>query len=252
MSELSPEYYARYVEAARSHWWFRGRERIVAEVAGPLVRAGSLDTVVDVGSGPGGPARAVFPGARIVAVDLSLAVLRAYAGADARIAGDAARLPLASGCVSVICAFDVLEHLEDDREALRQWRASLKPGGWLIVTVPAYRQLWSAHDEVNQHRRRYRGRELGAALREAGLRVVRMTYFNTVLLPGIALARWSERLRPRSAARRIQAGELDLDRRLPAWAQRWCEGALRLEARWLRHGELPAGVSICAVAQAVG
>jgi SAM-dependent methyltransferase len=232
MAELSQRYYQQYIEAAESHWWFRGRERVLVSVAAAAagLRPGSV--IVDVGSGPGGPARTIFPEARIVAVDVSTTVLQAHARADERIAADASWLPLRSASVQAICAFDVLEHLDDDRAALEEWRRALAPGGWLMLTVPAYEQLWSAHDEVNGHRRRYRAGGLRRLLTSAGFAVARLTYFNTLLLPGIAMVRW----------------ELDCQKRMPGWLERWCEGALRLEARWLRGRGLPTGVSLCAVA----
>ena len=240
------EYYRQYIEVARSHWWFRGREQVVATVARPLVQVPPGGLVVDVGSGPGGPTRTIFPARRIVALDLSARVLHAYPGADGCVVADAARLPCRPGSVAVVCAFDVLEHLDDDAMALREWQRALTSGGWLVVTVPAYRQLWSAHDELNHHRRRYTASALRRLLFRAGFDVARLTYFNTLLLPGVALVRWMERFRGSS---RVTRGELDCQRQLPAWLVRCCEGALWVEATWLRRHVLPVGVSICAVAR---
>lgn len=251
MSLPSADYYAQYGEAVRTHWWFRGRERVVESVVKSLMQASRGATIVDVGSGPGGPTKAVFPEGRVVAMDMSPLPLRAYAGAAALVVGDGTRVPYRPKSVEIVCAFDVLEHLRDDQRALTEWRDSLVPGGWLVLTVPAYRWLWSDHDEANGHYRRYRVRALRRLLSMTGFVTMRITYFNLLLLPGIALARWSNRVlksQRGSLAPTPEAG-LDLHRRFPAWLEACFEAALRLEASWLRYGVLPAGVSICAVAR---
>lgn len=249
---LAESYYRQYLESADSHWWFRGRECVLKAVVSPLVRVSAGSLVIDVGSGPGGPTRALFPDGCIVAVDVSMLVLQAAQGANHCVVGDGAILPCRPGSVSVVCAFDVLEHLEDDAGALQSWRQILEPGGWLVLTVPAYPLLWSRHDEANRHYRRYDATTLRVALVASGFVPVRLTYFNSLLLPGVALVRWTQRLIRRCSARSSQepACELDCQCRFPRWIERCCEGALRAESRWLQHRSLPAGVSICAVARA--
>ncbi|PIQ83422.1 MAG: hypothetical protein COV75_07570 [Candidatus Omnitrophica bacterium CG11_big_fil_rev_8_21_14_0_20_63_9] len=249
---LADAYYRQYVESADTHWWFRGRERVLQSVVEPLVRVPAGALIVDVGSGPGGPTRALFPDGRILAVDVSALVLQAAQGPDHCAVGDATALPFRPASVRVVCAFDVLEHLEHHVEALQHWRQVLEPGGWLVLTVPAYAFLWSAHDESNRHYRRYDARTLRQLLAASGFTTVRLTYFNSLLLPGVALVRWGERLVRRPSARSSipePACELDCQLRFPRWIERCCEGALRAEARWLKHRSLPAGVSICAVAR---
>lgn len=243
--ELPDEYYAQYIEAG-NHWWFRGRERILRAVIEPHVRLSPGATIADVGSGPGGPTRRLFPHQRIVAVDLSARVLSAYSSASAAVVGDAARMPFRAESLGGICAFDVLEHLEDDGGAVKNWHGALSPGGWLIVTVPAYDALWSTSDDVDRHFRRYRARELRSRLRGAGFEIVRMSYFNTLLLPAVAIAKWAARLTQPSAA---NGRNSELDLRLPRWLERGLEGIFGAEAAWLGRANLPMGVSIVALAR---
>ena len=87
----------------------------------------------------------------------------------------------------------MIEHLEDDVGALRELRRVVAPGGALLVTVPAYQWLWSGHDEINHHHRRYTRRSLQAAAEQAGWRQVRTTYFNSLLLPVAILLRVLDR-----------------------------------------------------------
>jgi hypothetical protein len=136
-------------------------------------------------------------------------------------------------------AFDVLEHIEDDRGALRELRRVVRPDGALVVTVPAYRWLWSQHDETHHHVRRYTRRALRANAEASGWRTSFATYFNTLLLPPIAVVRAFRR--GESAGRsdyELAGGPLNSALSLP----------MRAEARAIAHGaRLPAGVSIGAV-----
>jgi SAM-dependent methyltransferase len=136
----------------------------------------------------------------------------------------------------------VLEHVPDDRQALRELRRVSKPGGWLVLTVPAYQALWSLHDAANHHYRRYSRHGLRLAALEAGWSLVRMTSFNSILLPVAAAVRVAQRhRRPDSTYN----PELNLG---PTWLNSVLERPLRLEARWLdRGGTLPAGLSLLAV-----
>ena len=243
-------YTETYLRAAQDHWWFRARARVVAAVARARVQVAEGALVLDVGSGPGGLARRLFPRQRLVALDRDVSMLQAYLQADDRVIGDGRRLPCRMASVEVLCAFDVLEHLDGDQQVLEEWRRVLAPKGWLVLTVPAYRALWSAHDDANGHLRRYRASELRALLERAGYVVARLTYFNTLLLPAVAAVRWVQRLRPgKHLSRSAGHARLDFDLALPGWVSWCCERFFSAEAWWLRQGRLPAGVSICALAR---
>src|SRR5262249_35413183 len=139
---------------------------------------------------------------------------------------------------------DVIEHTPDDRVTLRSLRGVCKPGGWLLVTVPAYQALWSLHDEANHHYRRYSRRTLRAAAAQAGWQVHRMTSFHSLLLPPAAVVRLAQR---RRAANTNGAYTPEL-RLGPSWLNGVLEQPLRIEARWLAQGRtLPAGLSLLAL-----
>lgn len=104
-------------------------------------------------------------------------------------------VPFDDRTYDLVCLFDVLEHIDDDMAALARLQRLLKPGGRLLVTVPAYEWLWSAHDEAHHHRRRYTTARLGARARSAGLVAIRLGYFNSFLFPLVALARIRGKLR---------------------------------------------------------
>ena len=103
------------------------------------------------------------------------------------IEGSVLEMPFAADSFELAASLDVIEHLEDDLAALRELRRVVAPGGALLVTVPAYQWLWSGHDEINHHLRRYTRSSLLRVAREAGWEPVRTTYFNSLLLP-VAIA----------------------------------------------------------------
>jgi SAM-dependent methyltransferase len=139
------------------------------------------------------------------------AALRARArerGLDVRAGALPDTIPLEPGRWDAVCLFDVLEHVDDEAGALAACRRLLAPGGRLFVTGPAYALLWSRHDELLGHRRRYTARALRRAAERGGYAVERLTYFNTLLAPPIMAVRLA-----RAALRR--PGQISTVRRRP-------------------------------------
>jgi SAM-dependent methyltransferase len=156
------------------------------------------------------------------------------------IPGTAERLPLETGRADLVLALDVLEHLDDDFGALAEFHRAVRPGGRLIVTVPALPWLWGPHDEVNQHKRRYRRPELRERLVETGWIVDRLTFFNAFLLPLGAIERLvSRHFRTRaSIGLRVPPPVLNIS----------LLRVLSAEAGMLRRSDLPIGMSLLGVA----
>ena len=153
-------------------------------------------------------------------------------------------LPFEDGAFDLILATDVLEHLEDDRSVMRELRRVAAPGARLLATVPAYRWLWSQHDDAHHHFRRYTLRDLRERLGDQGWETAEWSYFNTALLPPIAVVRTLGRRRPPAD------GRPDLKLTPPA-LNRMLLAPLQGEAALIRRGaRLPAGVSIGLVCKA--
>jgi SAM-dependent methyltransferase len=151
------------------------------------------------------------------------------------------QLPFEDGTFDLITCLDVIEHTPDDRAALRELRRVAKPGGWALVTVPAYQALWSSHDEANHHYRRYSRAALRAAAVDAGWEMCRTTSFNSLLLAPAAAFRVAQRRR----GSHTNGGASPELRTGPAWLNAALEAPLALEARWLaRGGTLGAGLSL--------
>lgn len=151
-------------------------------------------------------------------------------------------LPWDDATFDLITCLDVIEHVPDDVTALVELLRVARPGGWLLVTVPAYQALWSRHDEANHHYRRYSRSSLRAAARSAGWQVERLSSFNSLLLAPAAAVRLAQRRMP---GRNGDSNDLDLG---PSWLNDVLERPLALEASWLARGRtLPVGLSLLAV-----
>lgn len=186
------EYFAVMAHNAANHWWYRARRAMFHALLDGRVPPGG--TALDVGCGTGetiGVLREL--GARRVAgTDLSddaLGYARSRGSQGSILAALAEELPFPDGCADVVVSSDVLEHLDDDRLALREYRRVMRDGATLLVTVPSYRWLWCHLDNRAGHRRRYVVDELADKVAEAGFAVDHRTYYFSFLLPAAAMIR---------------------------------------------------------------
>jgi SAM-dependent methyltransferase len=231
------------LEVDEHHWWYRGRRRIIRcelDRLRPVLPPGAR--VLDAGCGSGRTLDELQDYGEVYGIELDPHAAQAARtrGRGDVLVGRLEELPWEPATFDLITCLDVIEHTPDDRATLRELRRVCKPGGWLLVTVPAYQALWSLHDEANHHYRRYVRPMLREAAIEAGWLVERMTSFNTVLLPFAAAVRVAARRRrpPRNG----YTPEIRLG---PAWLNEALEWPLRVEAGWLGRGRtLAAGLSL--------
>ncbi len=233
----------RFERLEEAHWWFVVRRRLVLEWAARYA-PDPLGLVLEVGCGTGGNLKALgalFGDADVRGVEpveSAVAVSR-NRGCSVE-AGGFERLPAGDGSVDLLLALDVVEHVEDDVAALGEARRVLRPGGRLLLTVPALQLLWGPHDEANAHYRRYSRRSLVAAVRAAGFTVERISFFNAILLPLGAVERTMTRV-----LRLAWTPGVDLPARPVNALMRFAFG---LEVPALRHCDLPLGMSLILVA----
>jgi SAM-dependent methyltransferase len=247
---MTPEYAARYGSLEQWHWWFRARQRIFADVLRRELPGGAARTLLAVGCGPAEGLRWLLPFARdgriigldadpVHATDLPTGVSFAIGRCEAA--------PLTTNAVDAVLALDVIEHVEDDAAALSEAVRVLRPGGLLLVSVPALPSLWGPQDEVSLHVRRYTRATLAATFARAGLPSPRITYFNTLLFPLIAGVRWTRR-----ALGRNQTARTDFDDNRPGLVNELLLAVFQLERHLLQHVRLPIGVSLLATLHATG
>jgi SAM-dependent methyltransferase len=190
--DMSPATFDVMHRVEREHWWFRAKRDIVRSA---IVAEATRGVAVDVGCGTGAVLHdlAGLGFAPVLGTDLDAHALTLVAGdvgpgiGLARAVAEA--LPLRSGSVQVLCSLDVVEHLDDDVLALREYLRVLRPGGRLVVTVPAYRWAWSSHDVDLGHRRRYTRPQLESVAAAAGFEIVTSRYFHAWLVPIALLLR---------------------------------------------------------------
>lgn len=240
---MEEELYRLMYEVEDRHWWFRGRAAVVAALIGRLDVPGS-PRILDAGCGTGrnlqryaqlGAAQGIEPSANAVQFCRER-------GLDNVQQATLEQLPFDGGSFDLMVATDVLEHVEDDAAALRELRRVAAPDAGLVMTVPAYRWLWSEEDDRLGHRRRYTRKRLRGVAAENGWRPHFATYFNLLLLPPITVAR---RFRDRRDAGRTDAARRSELAMTPGWLNGPLSVPMRLEAGLIRAGlPLPAGVSI--------
>jgi SAM-dependent methyltransferase len=190
----------RQAELEESFFWFRARADLVTWCIGRYFP--SARSLFEIGCGTGAVLAAVQasrPDVDLYGADLSVDALRVAQQRvpDAALAQmDIRRIPYRDE-FDVVCALDVLEHVDEDEAALRELRHAVKPGGGLLLSVPQHAWLWSALDEFGKHRRRYARRGAVELVRTVGFDVLRVTSSVTFLLPLVAISRFrNRRLRP--------------------------------------------------------
>jgi SAM-dependent methyltransferase len=240
---MDRDYELQTHRAEDRHWWYRGRRTVLARVIASL----GLITdarILDAGCGSGRnmvelASRGAVTGVELSETSVSLARDR---GVGEVIEGSVLEMPFDADSFDLAVSLDVIEHLQDDLGALRELRRVVAPGGSLLVTVPAYQWLWSGHDEINHHHRRYTRRSLQRVAEQAGWEQTRTTYFNSLLLPVAILLRALDRLSTKTT-------ESSLDLWVPPEPLNWLlERPLALEAALIGHGgRIPAGLSLLAV-----
>jgi SAM-dependent methyltransferase len=230
------------------HWWFRGRRRILRAEIDCLALPGGIE-ILDAGCGSGRNMQELAGYGTVSGIELSeqaAEVARARKIGEVKV-GRVENLPWVLESFDLVICLDVIEHTPDDRVTFTELLRICRPGGHLLVTVPAYEALWSRHDEISRHYRRYSRRTLARAATAAGWELERMTSFNSLLLAPAAAMRLLQRVSPGAAGDPQDGGAGDLDVG-PAWLNPVLEWPMRMEARWLARGRtLPVGLSLLAV-----
>jgi 2-polyprenyl-3-methyl-5-hydroxy-6-metoxy-1,4-benzoquinol methylase len=238
---VKTEAYELMRDLAASHWWYRARCDIICSLVERHVPQGS--SIVDYGGGTGYVAQRLQElGYAVRVADMSREMLDECTACGLQVIDlSAGELPAASA--DCILALDVLEHVDDEVEVLGRLRRSLRPGGILVATVPAYEFLWSGEDYVSNHLRRHTRGTFLKNIKSGGFTVVWSSYFNTILFPLIAAAIMAKRiLRPRDMYRSNVT-------QTPSWQNALFYRVFASERPMLQSVSFPFGVSIAAIAK---
>lgn len=227
--------------AMESHyWWHVGRRRILDDQV-RRVAAGGRPRILNVGCGTGGTIAMLERHGPVVNVDVSdRAIAHMERLGHTAVKVDGVELPFPDESFDIVAAFDVLEHIAEDVKALVEWRRVLRPGGRLLLTVPAHPWLWSAYDVSQHHYRRYTRTALRTAVVDAGLAPRRISYAIAFSLPLIAGFRLLSRV---TGGRAANEASYVL---VPELVNRAFIGLIAVEARLHRRIAVPFGTSLLA------
>jgi ubiquinone/menaquinone biosynthesis C-methylase UbiE len=244
---MNPQEYDRMRQLEDWYWWFVARREAALRFTEDFRPSREPLRVLDAGCGTGALLDRLEsrPGAEVYGLDFSGQAL-AYTrqrGHLHLVQADLTKLPFPDGTFDVITALDVVEHIREDEGALREVNRVLRPGGVLLVSVPAFRFLWGPHDTALQHMRRYTAAEVAGLMRRTGFRVSKLTYLLALLFPAFVAQRLLIRLRPHAEnpqAQLVTVGKL---------MNRFLIRLQSLELAVARRLSLPFGATVFCVAQ---
>ena len=240
---MDADHYQLDAQLADRHWWWVARRRVLNHLMSRLLSPAEQRRILEVGCSTGSNLPMLQRHGSVQAMEMHepAAALCRDRHPDIRVYDGGIPDPLRD-TFDVICLFDVLEHIEDDAGALEWIDDHLRPGGTVLITVPAYRFLWSRHDELAHHFRRYTRPELEKLLGER-FDLAYCSYFNTHLFPVIAGIRLLQRLTG------DRGGDSDKAAGGTGPANRILQTVFALERAWMPRLRLPFGVSIFAAAK---
>lgn len=237
------------------HWWFATRTRAILAMLDRYAGAGKPGrTVLDVGAGAGNMMHHLAHYGEVIGLEFNpkpLPVAHAR-GWDVR-QGSATAMPFPAASFDLVALLDTVEHIADERAVFNETFRVARPGGVLLVTVPAFMWLWSRNDVVNLHERRYTVPELTEKLKAAGWQVEYCSYNFAVIFPlaaGMILLRKLLRREPDTASPHFDEDAYQVEMEpAPALLNAFLEGVGKVEVALLKRMRLPAGTSIIAVAR---
>ncbi|MBT5827064.1 MAG: class I SAM-dependent methyltransferase [Gammaproteobacteria bacterium] len=239
---MNKEFYRKFFEVQKKHWWFVSKKKIVLDFIDRYVPTNDNHKILDIGCGSGLMLNALEQIGDTYGMDMSDDAINfskeIFSGTVKKgMLPD--NIPYDEEYFSLVVALDVIEHVDDDRASLTAIRSHIAEGGQAVISVPACMFLWSEHDVLNEHKRRYTLEELKGKLIDAGFTIEKISYFNTFLFPLISLVRMMNNLLKRKGA-----SEIDLPH--PA-INYIVEKIFSLEKYFLRIMNFPIGVSVLAV-----
>jgi SAM-dependent methyltransferase len=239
---METSYGARYARLYREHWWWRAREAVLLDMLRAM-RPRPGPAILDVGCGDAVSFQVLSEFGTVRGIEVDENLLDPSGPFRERISTSPLGDPIydnPSWHFDLITALDVIEHIDDDRAAVSSLAAMLRPGGLLVVTVPAFELLWDHHDEINHHRRRYTARRLRSALAVEGLELLQVRYlFRALFIPKLSVRLVNAKRSQKVAQHGIPAPAIN------SALTRLCV----LEDRLLRRLPVPFGTSVLGVAR---
>jgi SAM-dependent methyltransferase len=241
---MEREVYEAMAEHDERHWWYRARRQVVAELIRRKVSLPKEAKLLEIGCGTGHNLTMLGEFGSVDALEVDQ-IARGIAEKRLGRTVLSAPLPALQGvpadAYDMVAALDVIEHIADDEASLEGIARVLKPGGKLVMTVPAHQWMWSAHDVVNHHQRRYSKSGLRRLIDDSPLKLESIGYLNSLLFPVALAQRLASKITGREDANLAPPAE-PINQAL--------ERVFALERRVIGRIPLPPGLSLFAVASA--
>ncbi len=239
---MEEKVYHSNFQVESSYWWFTARAHIIHSLINHYCHLAKGSTVVDVGCGTGGFLSELARDYKAVGTDTSALAIEycKKRGLEHLHLGTLDNFPRESYKVDAVTMLDVIEHIEDDKAVVAQVHDLLREGGYFIASVPANAWMWSAHDVIHMHYRRYSKAQFRALMEGAGFSVVKLSYFNSFLFPLAALKRMTQKnLKPEDIHAVVDP--------VPSFVNRLFDAIFKAETPFLKMMSFPFGVSLVAI-----
>jgi len=239
--------YQKFYDIEETNWWFKGMHDLLLDLISANLKFHVKSKLLDIGCGTGLWPKYLSRFGNVYCLDNSREAIKFCAARNLNklIVGQAEELPYKDECFDFVSAIGVVEHLDDDQLLLREINRILKPGGYMVLLTSAFDFLWSAHDDLVHHKKRYRKKTIETLLIQAELESLKISYVNSILFPGIAGIRIIQKLINWIPAK----NDVTKIFTVSEFLNNLLFKILRLESSLLKHMCFPFGVGIVALAQ---
>jgi ubiquinone/menaquinone biosynthesis C-methylase UbiE len=244
---MDKNYYKEYFSLERNHWWFKVRAKIILLLIDKSLakKDSNKQAVLNIGAATGKTSEILAKYGEVTSLEYDKECCE-FVNENLPIKvinGSILELPFADNTFDLVCAFDVIEHVEDDKLALAEMKRVCKPNGLITVTVPAFMSLWSHHDIVNQHFRRYTKSNLTQLFTGNGLNYTVATYYNSILFLPIFMFRLFTKIIPQKWIRKGAGSDATLGSE-DGLVNKIMYQIFNIELTLLKAMKFPFGVSI--------
>jgi SAM-dependent methyltransferase len=241
---MDGEAYKEMIELQEKHWWFVARRDVIQSFMKLQMNESSTSKVLEIGCGVGGNVGLLSQSRNYLGIDMHRPAIDYCSEKFPQFNFQCTRVEdipqeFSSNKFDSIYILDVLEHIDDQLAILKSTQNYLTQNGRILLTVPAFEFLWSPHDDFVHHVRRYTKNSLKKTLEEAGYKVERISYFNSILFPLALIQRLGMRLMKKKLSTHLST---------PPTVINWLFTVIFAQEAWiLKHTNLPVGLSIIAV-----
>lgn len=238
--------YDEYNAFENKHWWFQSRKKIFSSLIKNFFDKDGNATSLDIGCGTGSNMEFLSRYSRVFGVDMSTEAIKYCSSKGYPLCqADLSILPFKTDRFDLVTILDVVEHFDDDYAALKEIERITKPGGLVVISVPAFQFLWGEHDELAHHKRRYNAGQLGKVVEKAGFEIEKMTYNNFFLFPAGVIYRYLKKIERLTNKNKEKTS--DFGNTAPPVINTLFKYIYSAEAVFLKYMRFPFGLSLVCV-----